>query len=740
MFVRSRFRRSALGVSTFVSMLVVMLSAGLPINMPVAHAAANVASCAPNTGSASISGTITAPGAVPLQYVQVTAYTIYGDQAGGASTDASGNYTISGLIGGTYILKFGGTGQYATEWYSNQSNPLTATPVNVPEGGAVSGINAQLDPGARFSGTVTRSDGGPLQSVSVSVYDSNQQYVANAYTDASGNYTTPGLPSGTYRITFADTSGYLGEWYTNKDSFATADPLNVVAPTLQTGINAVLAKGGAISGRVTNAGGTPLSNVFVSASGANGGGYDYTDASGNYTIDGLRSGSYKVRAAPLSASTNLVGSTRTVNVTAPATTSGVDLTMTPGGTITGRVTDGSGMPLNGITVFIRNEDGSYQNYVYTDGSGVYTATGLPTGAYRVFFRPDAYIPEAYNDKPDFSQADPINVVAPNTVSGIDATLAKGGAVSGVVTDATTGLPIKDVFVEVLDATGDRIETAVSQADGSYRTQATLPSGSYRVRFNADSRFASCAYVTAYYNGKPTLESSDPVVVTAPNERTNINAQLQRGSIIFGKVTDAATGAPITSGWVSIYDSAGQRVMGGYLTFLGGWHSETALPSGSYRVKFQDNDQGYIDEWYNDKASLESATPIVLSAPTDRLGIDAALARGGLISGRVTGADTGLPFSDGYVLVLDGSGNEAGYASINEDGTYLVRSGLASGNYRVAVVPYGLEEPGGAPYFISYYRGTIAPGAPLNVAVTAPNTRSNINIAMLYGQLLPLIRR
>ena len=88
-------------------------------------------------------------------------------------------------------------------------------------------------------------------------------------------------------------------------------------------------------------------------------------------------------------------------------------------------------------------------------------------------------------------------------------LTAGGAVKGKVTDATSGLPVKDVFIEVLDANGRRIETAFTQADGSYQTAQTLASGSYKVRFNADERFASCAYVTEYYNDQGSLAMRQP---------------------------------------------------------------------------------------------------------------------------------------------------------------------------------------------------------------------------------------
>jgi hypothetical protein len=163
----------------------------------IALAAALPASCAPDSGSGTISGTVTAPGGVPLSAVQVTAYTIYGDRGGYAYSDASGNYQVTGLIAGSYILEFKPGSGYAVEWYNNQPTALTAASVTVSTGGTTGTINAQMELGARFSGQVLGDGSGPLQSAQISVYDSSGQYVAGAYTDAAGNYTTsPGLATG----------------------------------------------------------------------------------------------------------------------------------------------------------------------------------------------------------------------------------------------------------------------------------------------------------------------------------------------------------------------------------------------------------------------------------------------------------------------------------------------------------------------------------------------------------------
>ncbi len=713
----------------------------------ISHAAPGPVSCAADSGSATISGTVTGDGAAPLANTLVSAYTAYGQRGGYAYTSAIGVYTIPNLIAGSYLLKFEpGSGIYAPEWYNNQPSALTATPVAVASGATVVGINAQLAAGAQFSGQVTGEGVGALDNVPVTVYNSEGSQVASGYSNAAGSYTTrPGLMNGSYRIEFGDSGAFNGEYYSDKPSLEAATALVVSAPTVQSGINATLARGGSIGGKVVSAAtGLPIVGAQVSANGPGDSGYDYTDASGNYLIDGLASGSYSVNVETPSGQ-NLISIEQTAAVTAPGATAGVNFTMSVGGTITGRVTDGAGAPLKDITIFYRNESGSVQDYIYTNASGVYTATALPSGSYEVLFRPSAYIPEAYNDQPDFNNATRIPLVAPATVRNIDASLAKGASVSGRVTDAATGDPIAGVFVEVLDSTGGRTATATTQADGKYLTDSELPSGRYTVRFNADDRNRSCAYVTEYYNGRTSGAAADALNLTAPNIAANIDATMDRGSIIFGKVTDAVTGAPITSGRVTIFDGAGKSISSGRISFTGGYQTD-AIASGSYRVFFGDDTQGYIDEYYNDKPTLALATPLVIAAPTDRVGIDAALAKGGAISGTVTDV-AGAPFAAGYIEVYDAAGSFMTYGSISNDGTYIVTSGLPTGSYRVAAVPYSQSMVGASAvetaqlgYATTFAPSTLIAASATLVSVTAPATTPNIAIRMQRGVYLPAIGR
>jgi hypothetical protein len=746
-------RRTPFGLLAVIVLLLgtIVATGGRPTP---ALAAAGVATCAPNSGSATISGVVTAAGGLPLSGVSVIAYTDYGRRVTSASTNASGVYQLSGLIGGSYLIEFAPfSGASTGEWYPNASGPLAAAPVVVPAGGAVPGVDAQLADGARFSGNVTGQGGGPLQSVSVSVYDASGQQVASASTDAAGNYTTrPGLPSGSYRIGFGGVGNFLDGFYNNAPSLDAATPIAVVAPELRGGVDATLSPGGSIAGTITSAAtGLPIGGIWVTASGDGGSAYDITGPDGAFTVSGLGSGSYELQASPSSETVNLVAGSRTAEVVAPGTTAGADIALAAGASLSGTVTGPGGAPLSGITVFVAGDEHNYQRYASTNAAGLYSFTAMPSDSYRVLFRPSSFIPEAYNDQPDFGQAQRIDLTAPESRGDIDAELALGASVSGVVTEAGSGLPIKDIFVEVLDLEGQRVETAFTQADGTYQTQPTLASGSYLVRFNADERFASCTFVTAYYGGAIREEEAEPVTVTAPNPATGVDASLTRGSILFGRLTDAATGAPLSGGQVTIFDAQGEFAGFGRVTEIGGWATQTGLPGGSYRLRFSDGDGGYIDEYYDDALTLDAATPVVVSAPDDITGLDAALAQGATISGRVTAGDTGEPFTAGYVVVYDAGGNDVGYGELEADGSYLVRDGLPDGAYLVAAFPYGSEgelaaapaqggDPAAAGYSPSYYGGVVTPSAATPVALSAPALTSGIDIVMLQGLWLPQVRR
>ncbi len=281
-------------------------------------------------------------------------------------------------------------------------------------------------------------------------------------------------------------------------------------------------------------------------------------------------------------------------------------------------------------------------------------TGLPSSAYFVNFRNDAAaISERYDNLPlDFSQLSqgtPVTVTAPFTTTGINATLERGAVVSGTVLDALSGQPVPGVFVEVVSTRNSRIESGFTNASGRYQLNPSIASGAYRVQFSAQESNTSCIMISEYHNDAPTFEGATPITMTAGMTYT-VDATLNRGSLIFGRVTDAA-GTPLTSNSPRIFTSTTttRSVMSGRNTVLGIYHSSTALPAGTYFVG-QTGSDGYLDTYYNGKATLSEADPVVLAPPTHASGIDLVMQRGGSISGRVTTGDGGVPFVYGTVAV------------------------------------------------------------------------------------------
>ena len=149
------------------------------------------------------------------------------------------------------------------------------------------------------------------------------------------------------------------------------------------------------------------------------------------------------------------------------------------------------------------------------------------------------------------------------------------------------------------------------------------------------------------------------------------AALQPGSNISGHVT-AAGGAAIKNVSVQVYDSTGERVADGRTNAAGVYNTAPALPSGSYRIGFfpRSDDAGrYLDQFYNDKTTLALSDPITLAAPTPAIDINAVLAQGGAITGRVTAAENGAGLANVAVSIYNAAGDAIGYANTGIDGVY-----------------------------------------------------------------------
>jgi Carboxypeptidase regulatory-like domain len=165
---------------------------------------------------------------------------------------------------------------------------------------------------------------------------------------------------------------------------------------------------------------------------------------GAYTITGVPADTYKVQFMTTDGSLGFqyysdkatVKSADLVTVTDGATTSGIDATMHPAGTISGTVSDASG-PLGEVECYVYDVDGAYVANQTTYGTdGTYAVTGLAGGTYEVRFVASGYDVQWYDGK-DETTADPVAVSAGAVTNHIDALLVPTGASLPVVDSVTS---------------------------------------------------------------------------------------------------------------------------------------------------------------------------------------------------------------------------------------------------------------------------------------------------------------
>ena len=424
-----------------------------------------------------------------------------------------------------------------------------------------SGVRTAAASGEIAGAVTDAATAAPLAGVQVTVFNASGSSVGYALTNGAGQYTlSTGLPTGSYYAKSSNTLGYLDEVYDNVScpvycTIASGTPIAVTDGARTSGINFALAKGGRIAGIVKDAAtGARLAGVGVWVSTPDG--YSFgttTDATGAYlTGPGLASGTYRARTTNnlgyveqlykdmtcLRGSCS-VSSGTPITVTAGATTGGVDFALAKGGRVSGSVKDATtGAALSGVCVRVYRASGSsYDAEACTDSSGLYaTLTGLPTGTYYALtydYSNRGYLNQLYNNVAcpfncSVSSGTPITVTAGGTMGGVNFSLTKGGQISGIVTDAATGLPLPDYFkVNFYDSSGNYVPEAYSYGASGYTTRA-FPAGTY---YALTASGASLGYTDELYdniscpNQRCTVTSGTPITVRLGAITSGINFAL-----------------------------------------------------------------------------------------------------------------------------------------------------------------------------------------------------------------------
>lgn len=597
-----------------------------------------------------------------------------------------------------------------------------------------------------ISGTVSASSTGlPIEGIKVCVreVDNHGFIVGCTSTNADGAYELSSVAAGAYHVEFAARTGvnYVTQFYNDRATLGEADPVTVTAGSTTPDIDAEMAEGGQITGRVSAAATqAPIEGITACALEADGGAEcARSNASGEYTIVALPSGSYPVMFYAGSGANYARrfyddragrGEADTVAVVEGGVVENVNEEMIEGGRITGRVVSAvTQAPIEGVRVCAYEIDGESEGECASTGSdGTYVISGLSEKSYRVSFeggQGGEYAGQYYDDKPMSAEPDPVAVTLGATTENVDAELIEGGAISGKVIDASTKSPVGEVEVCAAPVEGGGEECSYSSRTNGDYSLAKLTPGSYVVSFTSEQT----GYLREYYEQEYSREEATSVVVTAGETATGIDAEMVEGGGITGTVTDAATKAPVEGVKVCAFDPSNYVTAGECAsTSARGEYTIIGLPAGLYDVEFSlfTNSGGYLPEFYDDVLKRSEATSVSVALGATTANVNAEMNEGGQISGRVTAASTHAPIEGIRVCASAGEPESSeGCASTDASGEYTITH-LQPGSYRVN---FSSNPEGGHRYVSQYYDGTELWEDAQLVTVAVGVTTSNIDAEM-----------
>ena len=472
-----------------------------------------------------------------------------------AQTDETGAYSINSLEAGTYYLCFNDSNgyQYAPECYDNAASYESGTPVTVAPGATVAGIDAQLTRYARITGVVRDAAGNPLADRSVSAYTLMGEpewayWTQSAYgwTNEQGVYELLGLVPGTYRFGVSGGDQFIDTFYRNATNVEAAD--DIVVSTLGQLISDVdvqMMQYGSISGRITNAEGEPLPDIYLELLQQNtdGNWFYYrdgsTNADGEYRLEGLVPGLYQIgfgtywdaNYVPEYYDNALTVEEATPIALGGEPITGIDAQLARRSHIAGRITNADGEPLPNVHVTANRysaADGYWLSAgnVWTDENGMYDVAGLGPDTYRLEFIDgnNRYLSEFYENARSLDEATDVVVGVEETVT-VDARLVRAGAIRGAVTDANSqrlAFIAVRAYLRQDDGTWSHYSSAYTSESGTYELTG-LPDGRYRVEF-ADESWPMRFY-PEFYSDVATLEQAQDILVAAEQTVDDIDAQL-----------------------------------------------------------------------------------------------------------------------------------------------------------------------------------------------------------------------
>jgi hypothetical protein len=409
-------------------------------------------------------------------------------------TDSSGRYVLQ-VPPGNYIVR-AEADSFNAEFYDDVYDPALATPVAVQENAHTSGIDFALAPMSVVRGTVTdEADQSPIANAWVWAFpEIPDREPVKTRTNSDGTYELNRLAPGIYFLKAA-AKGYNPEFYEEAARLADATPVQIGYDQVLENVNFTLTKAASISGTVLADDGSPVVRAVVIAKMVDShfARKALTDENGAYTIEGLKEGTYIVKAMAEGFYPEFYDNAQNredatpVAVAASQQVTGIDFSLTPApdnqGAITGIVrNEKDEAPIAGAFVMALPVGGGKPSFAVTNAEGRYKITGLATGKYFVAAWAEGYVGEFYDDARNWRRATPVAVVSPNVTHGIHFDLKPKHVGPYVIQGrilARNGQPLAYVLVFAVSKHGQVIGFGLSDENGYY-TIAGMPAGHFKI--------------------------------------------------------------------------------------------------------------------------------------------------------------------------------------------------------------------------------------------------------------------
>lgn len=455
----------------------------------------------------------------------------------GGLSNAKGRFDVEHVPPGVYsVLFLPGCAERRTRFAATYLGGTAVGPgrlLSVSEGETVRGLGVAASRGVTLTGRFLE-EGRPARESSPSCLTLEQPRSAAGVLEAqlsvgrTGAFTVRGMPPGRYLIEAWDCSArssFAPRWAGGANRPSAAQPVRLVAGR-ERHVEFDLRRAATISGEVTVPPGASPRGVCIFAYNAVEFAEEAASASGRYLLGGLGSGSYDVEFFGCGRASNEVGVlTRNLLLQTGRQTTGVDATLTPGGTVTGALESPGGGPVAASCVYAvaANPDLVSGSAISTP-EGAFVLRGVPPGTDELRVDPGCEVPDGFAP----AALGSLTVAAGATTSLGTLVGPEQGGISGVVT-SSTAVPLPGICVTAYPlgrtAALSSPELSETDASGQYALE-WLGAGRYDIEFTAGC--GSSGYAAQWWKGSVDRSGARPVRVRNDTGSSGIDATMAGG--------------------------------------------------------------------------------------------------------------------------------------------------------------------------------------------------------------------